>query len=48
MLGENVFITNNVPYIIELEDGHSKRQAPAGMVAVTFANLNAMMFGATA
>lgn len=29
-----VWITNNLPYIIELEEGHSKKQAPRGWIAV--------------
>ena len=33
-----VWITNNLPYALALEHGHSK-QAPAGMVALTFAEL---------
>lgn len=32
-------ITNNLPYIEALENGHSKR-APQGMLAVTFAELD--------
>lgn len=35
-----VYITNNVEYIIALERGHSQ-QAPAGMVAVTMAEVEA-------
>jgi hypothetical protein len=39
--GDNsIFITNNLPYIGRLENGYSK-QAPAGMVAVTMASLQA-------
>jgi hypothetical protein len=34
-----VYLTNNVPYAEALENGHSKGQAPNGMVAVTFAEL---------
>ena len=33
-----VWITNSLPYIERLENGHSK-QAPAGMVAVTIAQI---------
>jgi len=33
--GKVHFIQNSVPYIQALEDGHSKRQAPHGMVALT-------------
>jgi len=35
-----VFLTNNVPYIIYLEDGTSK-QAPNGMVALSFEEMKA-------
>lgn len=35
--GGKIFITNNLPYIEALEDGHSEAQAPNGMVAVTLA-----------
>lgn len=41
---ELLWITNNVPYIERLEDGWSS-QAPNGMLAETFAELEAM-FGA--
>lgn len=33
--GDRVFIVNSVPYIFRLEQGHSQKQAPQGMVAVT-------------
>lgn len=36
------YITNNLPYIEKLEDGHSK-QAPAGMLNVTYARLKAWL-----
>jgi hypothetical protein len=36
--GEELFVTNGLPYIKGLEDGHSQ-QAPAGMVAVTVQEL---------
>lgn len=39
-----IHITNNVPYIVRLENGHSTR-APAGMLAVTIAEI-AAQFGA--
>ena len=39
--GSIVFLTNNLPYILRLEHGHS-RQAPQGMVEVTFAELREM------
>jgi uncharacterized protein CbrC (UPF0167 family) len=35
-IGDSVYITNNLPYIEELENG-SSQQAPAGMVKVTAA-----------
>lgn len=38
--GQTVWITNNVPYAIPLEEGHSK-QAPVGMVKVTLALIGA-------
>lgn len=37
-----IYISNNLPYSIALENGHSK-QAPIGMVAVTFAELESML-----
>jgi hypothetical protein len=36
------YVTNNVEYIEELERGHS-RQAPAGMLAVTYEELGAIL-----
>ena len=36
-----IWIQNNAPYGPALEDGHSG-QAPSGMVAVTFAELEVM------
>ncbi len=33
--GKVFFITNSLPYAIALEEGHSPRQAPNGMVAIT-------------
>ena len=38
---ETIFLTNNVPYIIYLEEGSSK-QAPAGMVKMTVDELAGM------
>lgn len=38
-LGGQVFITNHLPYSLNLEFGWS-RQAPQGMVRLTFANLD--------
>lgn len=37
----NIFLTNNLVYSIPLEYGHSKKQAPAGMVRVTIAEVQA-------
>jgi len=39
--GGTIWIYNNVRYIKRLEDGHSQRQAPAGMVAVSLAEIEA-------
>jgi hypothetical protein len=39
--GSVVFLTNNTPYILALEHGHSKQHAE-GMVEVTFAELLAV------
>jgi hypothetical protein len=39
--GQAIYISNNVPYAVALELGHSK-QAPAGVVALTFAELESM------
>lgn len=36
--GQVLYVTNSIAYILPLEHGHSK-QAPAGMVAVTLAEL---------
>ncbi len=33
--GKTIYLTNNLPYIEVLEDGHSQKQAPHGMVKVT-------------
>lgn len=42
--GDTVYITNNVEYAEPLERGHSK-QAPAGMLRVTFERLKAGLNG---
>lgn len=39
--GQKLFFTNNLPYALALEYGHSK-QAPAGMVRVTIAEFHAI------
>lgn len=43
-VGETVYITNGLPYIKALEDGHST-QAPQGMVKTTVAELKAFSKG---
>ena len=40
--GDSVVISNNLPYITALEDGHS-RQAPHGMVKLSIAEVNSNM-----
>ena len=35
VLGKIIYTTNSLPYAIRLEEGHSWRQAPNGMVRVT-------------
>lgn len=40
--GDTIWISNNLPYIGELENGHSQ-QAPAGMVAVSIAEVETTM-----
>lgn len=39
-----IYVQNNLPYANKLEHGHSG-QAPAGMVAITVAELEALMQG---
>lgn len=39
-----IYVQNNLPYAVPLEDGHSK-QAPGGMVALTVAELQTMFEG---
>lgn len=36
----DIYITNSLPYAIPVEYGHSKSQAPAGMVRITVAEWN--------
>jgi len=40
-----VFITNNLPYIKALEKGHSKKQAPLGMVKLSLIELKTFLDG---
>lgn len=41
---QDVYITNNVPYIERLDNGHSMKQAPAGMVTPTLNEVSLMGF----
>lgn len=43
-LGQTIFITNNVPYIIFLEEG-SSGQAPAGMLEISISEVAAIFGG---
>ena len=45
--GRSILLTNNLPYIEELEHGYS-RQAPSGMVAVTVAEFGGIAEDAAA
>ena len=40
--GDTIWISNNLPYITSLEDGHSKK-APAGMVALSIEEVKLRM-----
>ena len=33
--GDTIYLANNLPYAVRLEEGYSKTQAPQGMVALT-------------
>jgi len=37
-IGDSIYFVNNLPYAIPIENGHSTKQAPAGMVKVSIAN----------
>lgn len=41
--GSTIFITNNLPYAVPIEYGHSTKQAPSGVVRVTLAEADAIM-----
>jgi hypothetical protein len=43
VLGDTVYITNNLPYIVALEDGHSPQSAPKVMVALSIEEVNLKM-----
>jgi len=45
-LGDTVWLTNNLPYILPLENGHSQIQAPEGMVDINL-NAAAAQYGGT-
>ncbi len=40
--GDTIWISNNLPYIVKLEEGHSQ-QAPQGMVALSIAEVDLRM-----
>ena len=42
-LGNSISLVNNLPYIVALEDGHSK-QARGGMVKVVFSRLERILY----
>jgi hypothetical protein len=44
-LGESIWLTNNLPYILPLENGHSQKQAPQGMVDVNVEKIAAQLGG---
>lgn len=39
-LGDTVYIQNNLPYAVRLENGHSKEQAPLGIYGLTFLSVS--------
>lgn len=39
-LGDQVYVQNNLPYAVALENGHSKEQAPKGIYALTFLSVS--------
>lgn len=41
--GETIWISNNLPYITALEDGHSQQAPPHAMVALSIAEVQAKM-----
>jgi len=42
-IGDTVFLVNNLPYAQAVEEGHSQRQAPQGMVEVTVAEFKSVV-----
>lgn len=43
--GDTYYITNNLPYAIPIEYGHSRVKAPAGMVRVTLVEFRDVFYG---
>lgn len=43
--GGVIYLANNLPYIGALENGHSERQAPAGMVGLSLIEVQANLAG---
>lgn len=41
--GSDIYIVNNLPYAVPIEYGHSTKQAPAGVVRVTLAEVDAIV-----
>ncbi len=41
---DNIVIENSVPYILRLDNGYSRRQAPAGIIAPTFIAVRIQFF----
>lgn len=41
--GSDIFIVNNLPYAVPIEYGHSTKQAPAGVVRVTLAEVDVIL-----
>jgi len=46
--GQEIYLTNSLPYAIPLEYGHSKSQAPQGMVRLTVAEFQTFVNAAVA
>ena len=44
----DIFLTNSLPYAIPLEEGHSKAQAPMGMVKITVTEFQTFIQAAAA
>ena len=41
LTGQSIFLTNSLPYSIRLENGHSQKQAPSGMVRISLIEITA-------